>query len=105
MSIKSDKEELRVKIKMVLAALAPATAKKLAEHATLSGISAQKISGLLRGMEKLKEVRRHRDGSWSPPKQAGKTEASTSNAFFVINAEAHTIQLDVGGLRLPVVVE
>lgn len=107
MTIKSDKEEARRKILMVLEAMGKAvSAKTLSEHPTLSGMSSKGVASYLRFMFKNKKVRRTRDGSWvALKKKEVKVSATPTGMFFVINVEDHTIQLDVGGLRLPVVIE
>ena len=108
MTIKSEKEEARRKILMVLEAIGKAaSAKTLSEHPTLSGMSAKSVAMHLRVIGREKLVRRLRDGSWKPTKQRARPETNegVDSMFFVINAEARTISLDVGGLRLPVRVE
>jgi hypothetical protein len=110
MTIASQKREDRAKILMVLTALGrPVLSATLADHPTLADMSAQKIGSYLRFMVRGKEVRRTRDGSWvaknAPVKAAPDENVSMNDAFFIIDTQARTIKLDVGGMRLPVRIE
>ena len=107
MSIRSIKEEKRNKVLMVLEATGtPCTAKELAKHATLSDFSTQSVAAVLRNLAKDTKIIRLKSGQYKPLKSAAKpTNDVSTTMFFVINVENQTIQLDIGGLRLPVKVE
>jgi len=107
MSIRTDKEEKRNKILMVLeSAGKPQTGKELAQHPTLSGMSAQSVGAILRFLSRDGKITRLKSGKYKPHKSGAKptTDAPTA-MYFVITIENQSIQLDIGGLRLPVRVE
>jgi hypothetical protein len=110
-SFRSEQQEARAKVLMVLNAGTRRTAVDMKDDPLLVGMSGQKISGFLKGLGKHGEAIHYKDNTWGPKKTREVTSTPLSdtpvptNMRFVINVAARTVMLDVGGLRLPVTVE
>jgi hypothetical protein len=114
------KNEERAKVLQVLNALGgPVSIHEIVDHPLLKGILSTRMAGqYLKYLSAQKEVRFKGNKMWAPiqkrelpakqqRKKKQKVEAAEAPAgmFFVLNPTTQTVMLDVGGLRLPVIIE
>ena len=84
----------------------PTDSKELVETSPiLQGMSRIQVGHYLTNLAKAKEVRKIGKKVYAPIYGAQANNNVETKMFFVINVENQSIQLDVGGLRLPVRVE
>lgn len=127
MSLRSEREEGRNKVHMVLASFDHAvTSDELAASPLLEGMSRSTLGAYLRGLDKMGRAKRLAKGKWraasntlpmplakavlakavkQEPRLVVKHNDEHPAMYFVLNPSKKTLQLDVGGLRLPVVIE
>jgi hypothetical protein len=109
----------RQKLKTTLDAVGePINVHELLKHPALrgSGISTRSAGQHLKFLAKGKEILFKGKQMWAPLKKrelpavqqkrkVPKAAEAPSGMFFVLNPELQTVMLDVGGLRLPVIIE
>jgi hypothetical protein len=115
------KEEERTKLLQVINALGgPISVHEIIAHPLLKGTVSTRAAGQhLKYLAKIKEVRFKGKQMWAPiqkrelpakqqrrkPKTAVAVTEAPSGMFFILNPTTQTVMLDVGGLRLPVIIE
>ena len=111
MSEKSEKEEIRARLKGVLEAIGtPVTVKEINEHPILAPLKKDPRAWgqHLLVLANNKEIRRLSDRRWAPLKSRAVVavhESESPKMYFVLIPSEQKILLDVGGMRLPVVIE
>ena len=113
MSEKSEKEEIRARLKGVLEAIGtPVTVKEINEHPILAPLKKDPRAWgqHLLVLANNKEIRRLSGRRWAPLKSrtvvvVAPEPKELPKMYFVLIPSEQKILLDVGGMRLPVVIE
>ena len=111
MSEKSEKAEIRARLKGVLEAIGtPVTVKELNDHPIIAPLKKDPRAWgqHLLVLANNKEIRRLSNRRWAPLKSrtaVAVQEKESPKMYFVLIPSEQKILLDVGGMRLPVVIE